>query len=236
MEPLYRKLQYDLKSQIIAGIYSEGDLLPSESELQQSHGVTRSTIRQALGELVKEGYIRKRQGKGSIVIRRQRRTLGLLSVKGFSEVVSGQKMAVNTVMLRKPVITRWDEPFFYPLGELERKAGCIFLKRIRCVEAEPVMLETTYLPNNNLPRFCNRPLVNGSLFETLSVNYALEITRVEQDLRAITADEDAAALLKVNPGSPLLLIYLKFHTNREHVSVYSSLLCNTAGYSIGNIL
>jgi len=236
MMPLYRKLQQDLKSQIIAGIYAEGDLLPSESELQQSHGVTRSTIRQALGELVKEGYIHKKQGKGSIVIRRQRRTLGLLSVKGFSEVVSGKKLNVSTVMIQKPMIARWDEPFFYPLGELERKAGCIFLKRIRCVEAEPVMLESTYLPNNNLPRFCTRPLVHGSLFETLNVNYSLEITQVEQDLRAVAADEEAAALLNIKSGSPLLLIYLKFHTNREHVSVYSSLLCNTAGYSIGNIL
>lgn len=234
--PLYQKLQQDLKSLIIAGIYAEGDLLPSESELQQSHCVTRSTIRQALGELVKEGYIRKKQGKGSIVIRRQRRTLGLLSVKGFSAVVSGKKLTVSTVMIQKPMIARWDEPFFYTLDDLERKAGCIYLKRIRCVEGEPVMLESTYLPNANLPRFCTRPLVNGSLFETLSVNYALEITRVEQDLRAVAADEGSAALLKVIPGSPLLLIYLKFHTNREHVSVYSSLLCNTAGYSIGNIL
>ncbi len=236
MERLYRKLQQDLKSQIIAGIYAEGDLLPSESELQQSHGVTRSTIRQALGELVKEGYIHKKQGKGSIVIRRQRRTLGLLSVKGFSEVVSGKKLTVSTVMIQKPMITRWDEPFFYALDHLERKAGCIFLKRIRCVDNEPVMLESTYLPNTNLPRFCTRPLANGSLFETLSMNYSVEITRVEQDLRAVIAEEEAATLLKVESGSPLLLIYLKFYTNREHLSVYSSLLCNTQGYSIGNIL
>jgi len=90
MGTLYRKVQHDLKSQIIAGVYGEGDLLPSESELQRLHGVTRSTIRQALEELVKEGYIRKKQGKGSIVIRRQRRTLGMLSVKGFSEVRTGE--------------------------------------------------------------------------------------------------------------------------------------------------
>jgi DNA-binding GntR family transcriptional regulator len=78
--------------------------------------------------------------------------------------------------------------------------------------------------------------VHESLFETLSVNYSLEITRVEQDLRAITADDEPVSLLRVEPGSPLLLIYLKFCTNCEHLSVYSSLLCNTAGYSIGTIL
>jgi len=236
MELLYRKLQQNIKSQIIAGIYKEGDLLPSESELQQLHAVTRSTVRQALSELVKEGYIQKHQGKGSIVMKRQRRTLGVLSIKGFSEIVSEKKMAVSTVMLQKPVIACWDDSFFYPLDDLELKAGCIYLKRLRCVENEPVMLETTYISNLNLPRFCTRPFVKGSLFETLNTNYALEITRVEQDLRAIHADVEAALHLRVKTGSPLLLIYLKFYTNREHVSVYSSLMCNTDKYSIGNKL
>jgi GntR family transcriptional regulator/GntR family frlABCD operon transcriptional regulator len=236
MEPLYRKLQNDIKSQIIAGIYKESDLLPSESELQQVFGVTRSTVRQALGELEKEGYIQKKQGKGSLVIKQRRRTLGLLSVKGFSEAVTEKKLAVSTVMIHKPIVTRWDEQFFYSIDDLERKAGCIYLKRIRCVENEPVMLETTYIPNLNLPRFCTRPFVNGSLFETLSVKYSIEITRVEQDLRAIQADEKVSGLLRVDPESPLLLIYLKFYTNREHLSIYSSLLCNTSKYSIGNKL
>lgn len=236
MEPLYRQLQNNLKTQIISGVYREGDLLPSESELQQQYGVTRSTVRQALGELVREGYINKQQGKGSIVIKRLRRTLGVLSVKGFSEIVSEKKLAVSTLMIRKPSVSPWDESFFYPINDLELKAGCIYLKRLRCVEDEPVMLETTYLPNLNLPKFCSRPFVKGSLFETLNVNYSIEITRVEQDLRSVLTDKESAAYLRVKTGTPLLLIYLRFHTNREHLSVYSSLLCNTEKYSIGNTL
>jgi DNA-binding GntR family transcriptional regulator len=236
MDSLYRTLQNNLKAQIIAGIYSEGDLLPSESDLQQLNNVTRSTVRQALSELVKEGYIQKKQGKGSIVIKKRRRTLGVLSIKGFSEIVSEKRLAVSTIMIQKPVMKDWDESFFYPIDDLERKAGCIYLKRLRCVEAEPVMLETTYIPNVYLPRFCSRPFVKGSLFETLNVNYSIEITKVEQDLRSVLADEETALNLVIKPGSPVLLIYLKFHTNRDHLSVYSSLLCNTEKYSIGNIL
>jgi len=234
MESLYRSLQNNLKAQIIAGIYKEGDLLPSESELQKLHSVTRSTVRHSLSELEKEGYIKKKQGKGSIVLKRRRRTLGVLSVKGFSEIVSEKKLSVSTVMIQKPVIMPWDESFFYPIDNMEQKAGCIYLKRLRCVENEPVMLETTYIPNLNLPRFCSRPFVNGSLFETLNVNYSIEITRVDQDLRSVLAEEEVAAHLGIRPGSPLLLIYLKFHTNRNHLSVYSSLLCNTDKYTIGN--
>jgi len=236
MESLYRKLQQNIKSQILAGVYREGDLLPSEYEFQQLHSVTRSTVRHALNELVQEGYILKRQGKGSIVARQQRRTLGVLSVKGFSKIVSEKKLAVNTIMLRKPVISRWNQPFFYPLDNLEQKAGCIYVKRLRCVENDPVMLESTYISNVNLSRFCTKPLVKASLFETLNVNYAIEITRVEEDLRSVLCDEDTARHLRISAGSPLLHVFLKFYTNREHLNIYSSLLCNTDKYSIGNRL
>ncbi len=236
MELLYRKLQQDIKSRILAGIYREGDLLPSEYELQQLYSVTRSTVRHALNELEREGYILKKQGKGSIVSRQHRRTLGVLSVKGFSEIVSEKKLAVKTQVLETPVISRWDESFFYPLDDMELKSGCIYLKRLRCVENEPVMLESTYVTNIGLSEFCTTPFVKGSLFETLNVNYAIEITRVDEDLRSVICDEDTARHLQIAKGNPLLHIYLKFHTSCEHLNIYSSLLCNTDKYSIGNRL
>jgi DNA-binding GntR family transcriptional regulator len=233
---LYRKLQNDIKSQILAGVYKEGDLLPSEHELMAIHTITRSTVRQALDELVKDGYIVKIQGKGSVVMRRMRRTLGVLSVKGFSEAVSETKQKVSTVMLEKPILKKWELPFFYSLTDLEKKSGCIYLKRLRCVAGEPVMLETTFIPNLNLPRICSRPFVRGSLFETLNENYHVEITDVDQDLRVVTADKESALHLKIREDAPLLHIYLKFHTNRTPLFIYSSLICNTEKYSIGNRL
>ena len=236
MEPIYRIIQQKIKSQILSGVYREGDLLPSETDLIKIHSSTRGTVRQALEALVKDGYIVKQQGKGSIVQRSYRRTLGVLSVKGFSQIVTEKKLAIDTVLIKKPVVTAWDEPFFYQLNEIERNAGCIYLKRVRCVNKEPVMLESTYIPNLNLPGLCKNPFVKGSLFETLSVNYQIEITKVEQDLRAISADKDSSVLLNIKVGTPLLHIYLKFSTSREHLNIYSSLLCNTSDFSIGNVL
>lgn len=236
MEPLYRQVQQNIKSQILSGIYKEGDLLPSENELQRLHSVNRSVVRQALDLLTTEGYIVKRKGKGSIVAKPMRRTLGLLSVKGFSQNVTEHKLLVKTVMIDKPAVSQWPAAFFYSIGDMEQKAGCIYMKRLRCVQDEPVMVETTYISNINLSRFCTRPFVNGSLFETLNVNYEIEITNVDQDLRAVVSDEETAGYLNIPVGSPLLHIYLKFYTNRPHLYIYSSLLCNTANYSIGNHL
>ncbi len=113
-------------------------------------------------------------------------------------------------MIEKPVISRWNEPFFYPLDDLEQKAGCIYMKRLRCVENDPVMLESTYISNVNLSRFCTKPFVKGSLFETLNVNYAIEITRVDEDLRSVLCDEDAAGICGLKPEVRFCTFTLNF--------------------------
>jgi len=232
--PRYRQLSQKLKRQILTGKYSDGDLLPSENELSNKHNITRATVRQALNELVKEGYITKRHGKGSIVVNRKK-SLGLLNVKGFSDVVRGKQHEVKSQVLSNIEIT-WPQDFFYPLSEKERSGTCIFLKRLRFVEQDPVVLELTYLSGNKLPEFTRLPLINDSLFDTLQLRYQLEIISVEQDIRAVLAEPDTAHYLQLQKGNPILHMILKFSTSNPQVSVYSTLLCNTEKYSIGNII
>ena len=84
--PQYRKLYEVLRKHISDGVYKEGDLLPSENELCQLFGMTRPTVRQSLSSLANDGYIRKHQGKGSIV-HNLPREIGILSVSGTTSAV-----------------------------------------------------------------------------------------------------------------------------------------------------
>ena len=79
--PRHRRLYELLRKHITDGVYREGDLLPSENELCQLYGMTRPTVRQALSTLANDGYIRRYQGKGSIV-HELPREIGILSVSG----------------------------------------------------------------------------------------------------------------------------------------------------------
>ncbi len=98
MQPIYLQIYEQLKSQIVAGKYAEGDLLPSENELCAIYNSTRMTIRKALQELVQDGYIYRKHGKGSIVSS-TRKSLGLLSIKGWTDVVAGtNKHGITTII------------------------------------------------------------------------------------------------------------------------------------------
>jgi GntR family transcriptional regulator/GntR family frlABCD operon transcriptional regulator len=229
----YQILKKDLTTQILGGILREGDLLPSENELTRKYRVTRSTVRKALDGLVNEGYIIKKQGKGSIV-KLRRHSLGLLSFKGFSDVLQNKKEKNFSVLLQDPVLMPWPEHFFYPLSEKEKMAGTYFISRLRFVEEDPVMLEFTYIPKIGLDNFLKQPLVNNSLFQTLRKRYKIEINNVNQEIHALPASEDVARHLDYYPGAPVIHIYRKYLTSNPDLKIYSSLYCNTEKYFLSN--
>ncbi|MFN8207729.1 MAG: GntR family transcriptional regulator [Bacteroidales bacterium] len=227
--PQYRKLYELLRKHIEEGIYKEGDLLPSENELCQLYGMTRPTARQALAALASEGYIRKQQGKGSIV-RSIPREIGILSVAGTTSAVGSQNLKTHLVV--PPVIQPWDTVFMFELTPLERESGCIYLERLRLLDEVPVFYDINYIPNINMPRFTSRQFENKSLFEMLRQHYQVEIIGGEQRLKAIPAGKLIAAHLKIGQRAPVLHLERKLETNRPGFYIYSSIYCNTSEHSI----
>lgn len=226
----YQRIEYLLKEKIQQGILRIGDYLPSENELCAEFSITRTTVRKALDNLIKEGFIEKLHGKGSRV-RERRQSLGLLNVKGFSEAGG---LNVKTIFVQKPSYQNWSKNLPFILSEIELKSKCLHFERLRCIGDEPVMLENNWFADFKLKKFILNEFVEDSFFKTLSKNYLIEITGSEQELRAEYADQKAAYLLKIKPGSPVLHISIKFHTSKQNLFIYSELYCNTFKFPIGN--
>jgi DNA-binding GntR family transcriptional regulator len=230
VERRYRKIYQTLKSGIQQQKYPVDSYLPSENELCKTYSITRTTARRALDELLKEGFIEKEHGKGSRV-KERRQTLGLLTVKGFSEAV-GQN--VRTTFLQKPQLVAWPDHLPFKPTSSELAGDCLFFERLRGVVNTAVMLERNWFSAVCLDGFLETEFVEGSFFKTLSNKYFIEITGSEQELRALFADKHTSDLLKVDPGSPILQISIKFTTSRQKLNIYSQLFCNTDKYPIGN--
>jgi GntR family transcriptional regulator/GntR family frlABCD operon transcriptional regulator len=229
--PKYRQVQHELYCLIVNGIYKAGDALPSENDLSAQYGITRMTVRNALQSLENDGLIKKIRGKGSIV-QSKRKSVELLSIRGFTEVMKSRNMEVETRIIKKPQLTAWPQEFFFQLSDLEKTAGCIKLERLRLANSELVMYEISYLPNFNLNAMIRSPLINGSLFDTLQINHKIEILGVRQKFRALKASGQQVELLEVEPGDPLLHITRKLNTNREHFNLYSSVYFNSENHLI----
>jgi DNA-binding GntR family transcriptional regulator len=229
----YRRLYEQLRKSIVDGIYTEGDLLPSENELCAIHNLTRPTVRKALDLLTHEGFIKRQQGLGSIV-HKLPKGIGILSIAGTTTAIGEKNLITRTVV--KPVVKTWPEDFFFPVSDEERSLGCIYFERVRSVNDRPIFYEQTYLPNINLPRFTTRNLDNKSLFDLLRQNYQLEVKGGEQYLKALEAKTlKICEYLLIEPGQPVLYLSRKLETNRIGYNFYSFMYCNTNDYSLYGI-
>lgn len=227
--PQYRKLYELLRKHIEKGVYTEGDLLPSENELSAVYEMTRPTVRHALDNLVRDGLIFKKQGKGSIV-RKPPQNIGILSIAGTASAIGVRYL--KTEILQKPTVKTWPEDFPFELSELEQESGCIYMERLRYVDDEPVFYDVNHLPNMYLPRITQRSFENKSLFDILRKNYQIEILGGEQKLKAVKPTVHIRQLLKLKPGQPVLYMERKLTTNKEHFSIYSTIYFNSEKHAI----
>jgi GntR family transcriptional regulator/GntR family frlABCD operon transcriptional regulator len=227
--PQYRRLYEILRKHILDNVYREGDLLPSENELCQLYGMTRPTVRQALATLANDGYIRKHQGKGSIV-HHLPREIGILSVSGTTSAVGDRNLKTDIIV--RPKIIQWPEDFMFTLSELEKESGCIYMERLRLLDDSPIFYDISYIANINLPRITSRNFVNQSLFQILRDHFGVEIRAGDQRIKAIPASDKIRRFLLLKRGQPVLHLERKMETNKPGLFLYSSIFCNTGKYSI----
>ena len=227
--PLHKKIYELLRKQISNETYTEGDLLPSENELCKLYNVTRPTIRKALDRLTNEGFIKKQQGKGSIV-KGAPSGIGILSFSGTTSAI-GQEI-LTTKIISGPEFRKWEKAFTFKLSDKEKNVGCYYLERLRLVNNIPVFFDITMIPNINIPRFSQRSFENKSLFDILRSNYQIEVKGGEQKLLAIKADERLQSFFKVNDDHPVLQLNRKIETNRIGFHIYSQVFCNTESYTL----
>ena len=227
--PRYLEVYRELRSQILNGTYTEGNLLPSENVLCTLYGLTRPTVRHALDALVNDGLILKKKGKGSIV-HAIPTGIGILSISGTTSALGHSHLKTRIIV--KPSLREWPNPFMFSLSEEERKGLSIYMERLRLVDDLPIFFDINYLPAKQLPRFTSRNMENRSLFDILSRHYGLEIKGGEQRIRALSADSRMASLFGIAEGSPVLHLERKLLTNRPGIIIYSSIYCNTQNHGL----
>ncbi len=201
--PLYLQLREELRSRILDGRYSPDKQLPSENELCALFQVSRITVRQALGDLQKEGLIFKIHGKGTFVAK-PKAFQNVSRLQGFAEAMSS---------MGYEIINRLQNFSFVPANaivaaRLKISEGSIVteIKRVRLLNREPVSLEVTYVSEAIGLQLQKADLVTRDIFLILENDYQIALGHAELSIDAVLADEDLNTALAVEEGSPILRI------------------------------
>lgn len=220
--PFYIQLMDALRENISQGYWQPGDQLPGEHSLCETYGVSRTVVRQALRELELEGLIYRRKGKGSFVS--EPKLSGGLAQKltGFYQDMVERGYRPVSQILAQAVISAPANVAHH----LEVKVGTpvVELQRLRFVEAEPIVLVTSYLPHALCPGLEAVDFRELSLYDYLETTHHLVIARGRRYIEAVAADETEAKLLQVEPGAPLIFLdsvsYLEDDTPIEHYHAF----------------
>jgi len=203
--PFYFQLSELLEQEIVAGRYEKGIRLPSEPEISRRYGLSRTTIRQALGRLEQEGLILRRKGQGTFVHGGRPRSWLLQSSEGFfQEEVDRMGRTVTSKVLRaeRGPLPRWACD---ALGLPQGSEGAT-LERVRSVDGLVAMYNVNHVPLALAPTVLSIEDRDDSLYRRLKERNGIEVVGGRRWLEAVRAGDKLATLLEVDPGSPLVFI------------------------------
>ena len=203
--PLYQQIYDDLKAAIKNGTYRQGDKIPSEAELSQSYEVSRITVRRAVEDLCFDGYLIKKQGRGTFVGPRRlsSRLVQTRKTRAFSEMCAeiGAKPGAYVVD-RQIVPARPDELDFFGLSE---GALLLWVRRIRTADDLPISDERVLIPYEWAPQLLTADLEDRSMFEAVGACLGRRpVTSREWTVNATGATTEQASLLQTSAGHPLI--------------------------------
>jgi len=202
--PYYYQLQQYLEEKIRSNVWQPGQKLPSEKELCEHFGVSRTVVRQALDELASRNLIVTNKGRGSFV-EPQKNALQLMqTLTGFYDDAVSRGLSVFTKVLQLEVQSADEE--IAGFLEIPINSRVIFLRRLRYINGEPVVLVNTYIPESLCPGLVNEDLSDKSLYHTLSEKYGLRIAEGLRTIESVNASHPMAKQLGVPDGTALILL------------------------------
>jgi|GEM_PF-6782496 len=199
-KPAYLVIYDDIVEKINQKVYSVGDLLPSEAELEKLFKVSRTPVRAALKQLENEEYIYRVQGKGSYVANRQPKGKWA-AMTGFQQQYSKDwgKISAKTLECKKVV-----HPEYAKRYQLEEDTELIYLARMRYHNGTPVVFQEHYLPPILSLDMFKQNLTFLSVQQFLHETLGIEYSHSTEEIEAVLANEAITAAMNLPKKTPLI--------------------------------
>ncbi len=201
--PYYYQIKEDILQRINTGDLAPDTKLPSEIDLAAQYGVSRPTVRQALSELMQEGYLQRQKGRGTFVSRPG--IVDNAQVFTSFEDNSPTHVANQTQRLHHRLIT--------PTATIRRDLNLspedrvYEITTIRGNDNEKLAVRTSIIPQPLAPDLLKRlsSPQSADVYHILEEHYGLVPVSAEQRFQAIPCSEKDATLLGIRPGTPVMV-------------------------------
>lgn len=225
--PLYARIRDELRTKIVTGTYQPHQRLPSESDLIKSYGVSRITVRQALGELEKEGLLFKVAGKGMFASK-PKSFQSLTRLQGFAEAMSQQGHEIYNRLVSLNFLPA-PEAIAPRLG-VTAGSSITELRRVRHLNREPISFDILYVNSIIGERLVKEDLASRDIFLIEENDYGIPLGFADLAIEAVLADRETAELLQIAEDSPILRVERLTHTEDGAPLNFEYLFCRADNF------
>lgn len=232
--PLYVEVKRRITRSLMQGEWPQGASLPSETQLAARYAVSPGTVRKAIGELVAEHVLVRRPGRGTFVASHSRDHMleaffHIVDAQGRKEFPASRLVSFRSIKSDAHTGQRLhlakDSPVFQMENLLHIHAHPVIFDRIRVPQA--------VFPDLDGNAFDGRGM---TIFGFYQARYGITVTRIEEWLRAASADERLARMLELDPGEAVLAIERVAYTYDGTPVEARSRWVNTRGHAYLNVL
>lgn len=216
--PLYVQLRDSIKNAILSGDIKSGDKLPTEAEICERFGLSRTVTRQAICDLVNAGYIVRQKSKGSFVKKSGLNTGFFKEILSFNEETRAAGYIPKTIVLKKEIVEA-DQRVADRLG-IELGEKCIRICRLRFRNDVPVVYVECFMPEK-YEMILHKDIENESLYDTLNNELGIRVSHVKRTFEAQIVQADYAHLLEVQKNSAVQFVESEDYDQNSEIVQYS---------------
>jgi GntR family transcriptional regulator len=202
--PLYAQIQTLITAGLQTGEWKPGEAIPSEADLAKRYGVSQGTVRKAIDAMAADNLLLRRQGKGTFVAthheaRAQFRFLRLAPDDERDESSDSRILSCKRMRAPADIAHRL---------QLKAGDGLVAIRRVLAFDRVPTVYDEIWLNGTVFKSLTAERIAayHGPLYGLFESEFATPMTRAEEKIRAVAADVEAAALLEVAVGTPLLSV------------------------------
>jgi len=224
-EKLYIQLTRIFLDQIGSGVWQLGQRIPSEDDLCKKYDVSKITVRQAIQNLVSDGYMTKIQGRGTFVTS-VLPLIGLAMKTRFTEEMFGKEVKTDKTVLFQGVM----EPSTDVRSYLRTDDRIYRILCRRNVNGTPAYLDESFVPHRALSEIEDQDFTQISLYLLLQEKGLRKIFKVIQTVEILDIWEDPARHLEIPAGVPVLAVHRLFSSSDDTPVAYTRLLGRSDRY------
>lgn len=201
-QKLYVQMYAIIKDRIKSREWAAGSQIPTEDELCTAFGVSKATVRMAIAELVRDGYLRKQQGKGTFVTRTHQNA-GITMKTKLSEDMFGEGVCVKKELL----VRELREPATDVRDALRTDGRVYYILCKRTANGEAAYIEESFIPLYLANGINEQDVCRLPIYEVVQQSTDRKIHKVIQSVEIGAINGNAALILKAAEGTPALLLH-----------------------------